>query len=430
MEKTLAPEAETPTGQGAKLPRFFGIRQHFSRTRVTDIRETVWRELEQTCLQEWTGMRIAITCGSRGVANIAEITRTVVEFVRHRGGEPFIVPAMGSHGGATAEGQLSVLAGYGVTEANMGCPILSSMEVELVCEAKQGFPVYLDRYAFAADGILVVNRIKPHTRFAGAIESGLMKMMLIGLGKQTGAEVYHRVIHDYDFDQIVRAVAQEVIQRCNVLAGLAICENAYEETAAIKALPAGRIEIEEPKLLSQVKAWMPKLPFDEAELLIVDQIGKNISGTGMDTNVIGRKFNDHAAINGDSPSIHHVYVRALTEATHGNASGIGLAELCHQRVLDAMNEETTRMNCITAGHVTGAMLPLRFPNDRAAIETACKLAGYLPPEQVPVMWITDTLHLDSVKLSEAYLERAQLAGMEIVQPLQELQFDDAGDLLP
>lgn len=414
----------------ANLPKFFRAQQRFPRPHVTELQASVQHQLEKVCTSTaLENQSVAITVGSRGVANIAEITRACVNYFKSRRALPFIIPAMGSHGGATADGQKQVLESLGVTSAQMGCPIRSSMKVGKVCDAPEGFPVYIDQHALNADHVLVVNRIKPHTRFAGEIESGLMKMMLIGLGKQQGAEVYHRAIVNHSFDQIVRSVAQEVIGRCNVLAGLAILENAYEETAQLVGVPAQEIESVEPGLLHQVKQWMPQLPFDRAEFLVVDQIGKNVSGTGMDTNVIGRKKNDHAAIDGEKPNLHHIYVRSLTTATHGNAAGIGLAELCHARVLEQMDYEATRTNCITAGHVTGAMLPIDFPNDRQALETVCQLAGYVPPQAIEAMWILDTLHLDQVECSEAFFARArQSDSIEVVRPPTELEFDSQGNL--
>ncbi len=412
------------------VPEFFRVRQTFERPRVEDIAGRVTQQLASVITGDLSGASIAITPASRGVANIAEIIKASVRYCQSKGAEPFIVPAMGSHGGATAAGQTQVLATMEITEQSMGCPIRSDMQVEQVCVAEEGFPVYLDRNALSADHILVVNRVKPHTRFAGEIESGLMKMMLIGLGKQKGAEVYHRVINNFSFDQIVRSVSKEVINRCGVIAGLAVMENAYEETADIVAVAADNIEREEPKLLKQVKQWMPRLPFDKVELLVVDRIGKNISGTGMDTNVIGRKFNDHAAIDGDSPDIHNIYVRDLTEATHGNASGIGLAELCHQRVIEKMDAEMTRMNCVTAGHITGAMTPLAFDSDYDAIATACRIAGFVEPAEVTAMRILDTLHLETVDCSRAFYRQAQELGLEIVDEPRPLDFDEAGNLKP
>lgn len=397
---------------------------------MADVRSTVMSELGACVQTNLTNKRVAITVGSRGIAGIAEITRACVDFLKSRQAQPFLVPAMGSHGGATATGQADLLARFGITEASMECPILSSMEVDQVAMAAEGFPVYFDRHARSADCVLVVNRIKPHTRFIGEIESGLMKMMLIGLGKKQGAEVYHRAIVNYSFDQIVRSVARTVIDRCNILAGLAILENAYEETAQITAVASDKIEETEPGLLRQVKAWMPRLPFEQAELLIVDQIGKNISGAGMDTNVVGRKRNDHAAVEGEKPEIHHIYLRGLTEQTHGNACGIGLAELCHRRVVEAMDRHSTQVNCITAGHVTGAMVPIDFATDREALLVACQLAGYVAAEQVTAMWIRDTLSLEEIECSEAFFDVAGRQGsFEILTEPRPLDFDDRGDLI-
>ncbi len=412
------------------LPRFFRLRQSFPRPRLENVRSAVMAELQTSVRTDLTGKRVAVTVGSRGIASIAEITRACVDFLKSRNAQPFLVPAMGSHGGATAEGQAGVLARFGITEVSMECPILSSMEVDQVATAAEGFPVYFDRQARSADWVLVVNRIKPHTHFIGEIESGLMKMMLIGLGKKQGAEVYHRAIINYSFDQIVRSVARTVIDRCNILSGLAILENAYEETAQITAVTPDAIEATEPELLRRAKGWMPRLPFERAELLIIDRIGKNISGSGMDTNVVGRKRNDHAAIDGEKPELHHIYLRGLTEQTHGNACGIGLAELCHRRVVDGMDRHSTQLNCITAGHVTGAMVPIDFATDREALLVACQLAGYVSPEQVTAMWIRDTLSLDEVECSEAFFEAAkQLTSIEILSEPKPLDFDPQGDLI-
>ena len=413
------------------LPRFFRVGQSFARPQISDLASEVKHQLAGIGLDQRVkrDQTVAITVGSRGIANIATIAKHCVDYFKQLGAKPFIIPAMGSHGGATAEGQALVLSSYGVTESLMGCPIRSSMEVIEVCQASEGFPVYFDREASLADHVFVLNRIKPHTRFTGDIESGLMKMMLIGLGKQKGAEVYHRVIMNYSFDQIVRSVSRTVIERCRIVGGLAILENAYEETAQLVGTRPEEIEAREPDLLRQVKEWMPRLPFEHAELLIVDRIGKDISGTGMDTNVIGRKFNDHGSPS-EFPFIHHIYVRGLTEATHGNATGLGVAEMCHRRVIDEMDMELVRMNCITAGHITAAMIPLDFPSDLEALRVGCQLAGYIEPDRVPILRITDTLHMEEVECSEAYWEAAQeRADLKILREPTPLAFDANGDLV-
>ena len=413
-----------------KLPRFFRVAPRFPRPELRDLPAVTAQELAKFCPDDLSGKSVAIAVGSRGIANLAVVVKASVAFLKSRGASPFIVPAMGSHGGATAEGQEKVLHEFSITESNVGAPIRSSMEVIEVCRAPQGFPIFFDRLASEADGVLVINRVKPHTRFDGAIQSGLMKMLLIGLGKHAGAEVYHRVLVHESFDDLAAAVSTTVIERCNILGGLALLENAYEETAQIVGLEARRIVKEEPALLKQVQAWMPKLPFDRAELLIIDRIGKNISGTGMDTNIIGRKSQDHLVNTSERPAIHHIYVRSLTRETGGNASGIGMAELCHQRVLDSIDKKITATNCITANHLTGAMIPIAFPNDLQAIETTVRLAGFVEPEEVAAMWIRDTLSLETIECSEVFYASAlERDDIEILSEPTSLEFNAAQDLV-
>jgi antitoxin (DNA-binding transcriptional repressor) of toxin-antitoxin stability system len=414
------------------IPRFFRIRQKFPRPVEQDLRGATERALTAAGLPQRirAGETVAITAGSRGVANIAQITRHAVDFCRGLGALPFVVPAMGSHGGATAAGQLGVLARYGITPESMGCEVRSSMEVVEVCRATEGFQVYFDRHASLADHVLVVNRVKSHTKFVGPVESGLMKMMLIGLGKQHGALVYHRAIMNYSFDQIVRSVARAVIQRCRIVGGLAILENGYEETAELVGLPPERIESGEPELLKRVQGWAPRLPVDQLEFLMVDAIGKEISGAGMDTNVVGRKYNDHTAMGDERPAIRHIYLRGLTKDTHGNATGMGMAEMCHRRLIEAMDEEVTRMNCMTAGHLTAAMRPVEFKTDREAVRFGIGLAGMLEPPEVPALWIRNTLHLEELECSEVLLPRMrELPHVEVLTEPTPLEFDATGDLI-
>lgn len=415
-----------------EFPHFFRVRQKFPRPVVTDLKASAYAGLNQTGLRDKVqpGQSVAITAGSRGIANIATITRHCVDFCKSLGALPYIVPAMGSHGGATGAGQAAVLARFGITPESMGCEVRSSMDVIEVCRADEGFTVYFDQQAAQADHVLVVNRVKSHTRFCGPIESGLMKMMLIGLGKQHGAQVYHRAIMNYSFDQIVRAVARETIDRCRIVGGLAILENGYEETAELVGIAARDIEQTEPVLLKRVQAWAPRLPADKLELLIVNRIGKEISGAGMDTNVIGRKFNDHAAIGDERPDIHTIYIRGLTQTTHGNATGIGIAELCHRRVIDEMDVQATHMNCLTGGHVTAAMIPMDFQSDKSALTAAFGLAGMQTKEQVPAMWIQDTLHIEEIECSQGlWSPLSQQPDLEILTEPSPLEFDKHGDLL-
>ncbi len=415
------------------LPAIFRLRQTFEAPRVADIAGEVRAQLEKLRLHERIkpGQSVAITVGSRGIANIALIAKTIVESMKSLRAEPFLVPAMGSHGGGTAEGQRKVIESYGVTEAYCGCPIRSSMETVVVCQTAEGLDVHFDRQAFAADHVLVCNRIKPHTGFVGDIESGLMKMMLIGLGKHAGAKIYHRAIQDNSFGQIVRSVAGRVLESCRVVAGLGIVENGYDETAYIVGVRPQEIEAREKELLILAKKLMPRLPFDQVHLLIIDEIGKNISGTGMDTNVVGRKFQVHQAAPDEFPKVKCIMIRGLTEETQGNGTGIGLAEFCTRRAIEQVDLEATRINCLTGGHVPAAMMPLDYPTDRAAIEVALPTVGMVEPPRAKIVWIRNTLELREVECSAVYWDEArQRSDLEILGEPRPLPFDAEGNLPP
>ena len=415
----------------SNYPQLFRVHQTFDRPRVTDIPAEVQRELARLSLGQriQPGQSVAITASSRGIANIHLIIKAIVEHVKSLGAAPFIVPAMGSHGGGTAEGQRGLIEGYGITEEFCGCPIRSSMETVVVCNAAEGFPVHFDKHAFGADHVIVCGRIKPHTGFVGDIESGLMKMMLIGLGKHNGAKIYHRAIMNYSFGQILRSVAREVLSRCRIVAGVAIVENAYDETAKIQAVAPHEFEDREKELLLLAREWLPRLPFKVADLLLIDEIGKNISGTGMDTNVIGRKYNDHVAWPDEYPKVKRVVVRGLTPETHGNATGLGIAEFCRSRVLREMDVKITRINCLTGGHPTAAMLPLDYETDREILDAALPTIGLVEPPDARLMWIRNTLHVAEVECSLAYYEEAkQRSDLQIVIPPRALPLDAEGNL--
>jgi hypothetical protein len=416
-----------------RFPKVFRLRQHFEAPRVEDVAAEVHAQLQRLDLRSAgriaAGDSVAITAGSRGVTDIALILKAAVEHFRSLGAEPFLVPAMGSHGGGTAEGQGDVLARYGITESQVGCPIRSQMDTVVVCRTPQGFPVHFDRLAYEADHVLVVNRVKPHTRFVGPIESGLLKMMLIGLGKREGATIYHRAIQDYSFDEILRGVVAEVLARCPVRAGLAVVENAFDQTARIEAVLPADFETRERELLELARRWMARLPFERADVLVVDRIGKDVSGTGMDTNVIGRKFDDHRARDDEFPKIRSIAVRGLTPQTHGNAVGLGMAEFCRTQILHQTDFEATRLNALTAGHPTAAMLPLDYPTDRRMLEAAMIPIGLVEPEDARLLWIADTLALAELECSTAYLEEAgRRDGLEILSDPRELPFNAAGNL--
>jgi hypothetical protein len=417
----------------SNYPQIFRVRQtfHGPTLPVERIAATVEAELSRLNLGQRVkpGQSIAVTAGSRGIANIALIIKAAVEHCKRLRAQPFIVPAMGSHGGGTAEGQRELLEGYGVTEDYCGCPIRASMDTVIVCEATEGFPVHFDKHAYGADHVLVIGRVKPHTNFVGDIESGLMKMMLIGLGKHAGAKIYHRAILNYSFGQIVRSVAREVFAKCRIVAGIGIVENEHDRTAKIQAVAPEEFEAREKELLVLAKQWIPRLPFKTCDILLLDQIGKNISGSGMDTNVVGRKFNDHVAAENEWPKIKRIIIRDLTEATHGNACGIGMAEFCRSRVVEKTNTKITRINCLTGGHPTAAMLPLDYVTDSECLDAALPTIGLTEPPQAQIMWAHNTLDVVEVECSVAYLNEArERSDLEIIKDPRPMPLDAAGNL--
>ena len=414
-------------------PQMFRIRQHFDAPRVDDIAGTVRDEIARINPSSTIkpGQTVAVAAGSRGVANINTIVKTVVEEMKAIGAVPYIVPAMGSHGGGTAEGQTQVLAEYGITEGAMGCPIKSSMDVIQIGVSDFDMPIYFDKHASEADHVVVVNRIKPHTGFAGEIESGLMKMMLIGLGKHKGASVYHRAIIHHSFDKVVRLVGKVVREEMPITFGVATLENGYDETALIEAIPAADFEEREKVLQAISKEWCPSLPFDDVDLLIIDEMGKNISGSGMDTNVIGRKRNDRRAMGDETPRVLRIFVRDLTEVTHGNATGIGMAEFTTRRLVDKIDYHATYTNVITGQHVSAGAIPLHCDTDAEILDIALESIGLIAPEDARVLWIPNTLDLGEVEASEAYLSQADIRDdLEILTDLRPLETEADGNLPP
>jgi hypothetical protein len=409
------------------------VRQHFQATRVEDVPGTVRQELSKLNLGSKVkpGETVAVTVGSRGIANIAVITKAIVDHVKSLGGVPFIVPAMGSHGGGTAEGQRAIIEEYGVTEQYVGAEVRSSMETVIVDQTPHGVPVHFDKQASLADHVIVAGRIKPHTNFVGDIESGLHKMMLIGLGKHEGAKIYHRAIMDYSWPEIALSVSGSVLKKCRILCGLAIVENAYDHTGLIEAVPPEMFFERESALLKTSIEWLPRLPFNKVDLLIVDQIGKNISGSGMDTNVIGRKFSDHRATEKDPVAVKLIFVRGLTPETHGNACGIGLAEFTNQRTVDQIDKRITAINCITGGHAPAGMIPIHFQTDREVLTNGLPLIGLTSPQDAKIVQIPNTLHLEHVLVSEPYLpEIRDRNDLEIQEEASDMRFDGSGNLAP
>ncbi len=415
----------------SQYPTIFRVRQSFERTVVEDVAGEVQAQLARLALagRIRPGETVAVTAGSRGIANIVPILRAIVAHVRQLGAEPFLVPAMGSHGGGTADGQLKVLASLGIHDSSCGCPIRAGMETVVVGQAREGFPVHFDRQAYQADHVIVCGRVKPHTDFGGEIQSGLMKMLLIGLGKHEGAKTYHRAFMDYDFGRIVRSVGREVLARCAIAAGVAIVENGYEQTGRIVGVRPEDFESQDRELLRLAIRWMPRLPFESADFLLIDQIGKNLSGAGLDTNVVGRKMGYHEASAGELPQVRAIGVRGLTAATQGNATGLGLAEFCLRRAIEQGDPRVTRINCLTGGRPAAAMLPLDYATDREMLDAALQTIGLKSPAAAGLLWIRNTLELVQLECSAAYWEQAQgRSDLEILCSPRAMPLDAAGNL--
>jgi hypothetical protein len=411
---------------GPMLPTMLRLRQTFARPQVTDIPGTVARSLEAAGLAVKRGDVVAVGAGSRGIANVDVIVGATVRWLRDLGARPFVFPAMGSHGGGTAQGQLSVLEHYGITEATMGCPVRATMDVTQVGEAL-GLPVWLDRFAAEADWIGLVNRIKPHTDFKGSIESGLFKMMTIGLGKWKGAVQYHRANVSHGYETVITAVGREMLARARIGFGVGVVENGYDETAQIEAFNARDLEAGERRLLKSAREWMARLPFSPIDVLIVEQIGKNISGSGMDTNVIGRPTNPFEPFPAD-PKILWIVALDITEESYGNATGLGNADFTTRRLVDKIDMKATLINCITACAPWGARIPATYETDREAIETALDCIGLTPPERARVVRIKNTLVLGELEVSDAFAAEVARRGDLTVLGETPLRFDATGRL--
>ncbi|NHN28947.1 lactate racemase domain-containing protein [Paenibacillus agricola] len=414
-----------------QLPRFVKVKQHFEGPRIDDIEAEISQQMEAIRLADQVkpGMTVAITAGSRGINNIALIIKNLVRELRKLGAEPRIIPTMGSHGGATAEGQVEVLHSLGVTEEYCGAPILSSMEVTQIGETAEGLAVYADNNVLASDGVIVVARIKVHTDFKSSqwIESGLMKMAAIGIGKHKQA----LLLHSYGIHGIrdkMPDVAQVTLDKLNVLFGLGIVENAFDQTAIIEAIEPKRIAERERELLKISKSLMPKLPVDEIDVLFVDEIGKNYSGTGFDTNIIGRmRILGEAELT--SPIIKYIIASDLSEPSHGNALGIGLADLTTRRLFDKIDLKTMNENVITSSFIMRGMIPLVIDNDREALQVALRCTWGVEAAKARIVRIPNTLHLKYAYVSEILVpEIMQQANIEIISEPEYLQFDELGYL--
>lgn len=384
------------------IPRMFHAAQRFPDAHIEreDIEKTIFEEIDRAGVGERIrpGMRIAITAGSRGIRNVDEITRSVVAYVKSRGATPFIVPAMGSHGGATAEGQRDMLAGYGITEETVGCEIRSSMDTVLLGHSELGKPVYMDRNAYESDGVIVSCRLKPHNAFRGPIESGPCKMMTVGLGKQKGAEQ----VHSDGMDIIAKNIptmAKVTLGTGKILFAIPCLENAYDQTLMFEAIPAEKILEREPELLKIAFQNMPSILVGSGDVLVVDKIGKNFSGTGVDPNITGTFSTPYAS---GGVQVQRTCFLNLSEESHGNSLGVGLANAITRRIFDQIDADAMYTNCITSTVVRSAMVPCVLSTDKEAIQFCIRTCNRIDKDQPRVIRIKNSLHVGQIMLSEAY----------------------------
>lgn len=422
-----AEEAVAAIVSKQSLPRMCKIRQKFDEFKINDVEAELRRKLQRTGTLDRIkpDQSIAITAGSRGVANIAKIIRTIADEVKSKGGKPFVIPTMGSHGGANAKGQLEVLESLGITEETIGCPVRSSMETVQVGVSEYGKPVRIDKFASEADGIIVVGRVKPHTAFTGKYESGLIKMITIGLGKQYGAEICHADSFKY-MEQNITSIAKVALENSKILFGVATIENAYDETRRIEAIPAEKFFDEEPELLAEAKKNMPAILFEEFDVLIVDEIGKNISGDGMDPNITGTFCTPYAS---GGAKKQRTVVLDMTEETHGNASGLGMADFSVQRAFDKMEFEKTYPNGITSTVIGPSKIPMILANDKLAIQAAIQTCNKIDYSNPRIVRIKNSLKVGEIYISESLVREAEKnPQIEILEDPKEIVFDEKGNL--
>lgn len=411
-------------------PNMTILRQQLDNTEVNDVPSAVKEEMKLIHLPALItpGSKVAITAGSRGITDIVPVLGAVVREVKEAGAQPFLVPAMGSHGGATAEGQLEILEDYGITEQSMGAPIVSSMQVVTIGKTRDGIPVMIDRHAAEADHIIVVNRIKPHTEFQGCVESGLMKMMVIGLGKHQGTLIAHDHAVKYGYEHTIVTMGQCILDNAPITCGVGIIENGYGKTARITAIISEGFVDAERALLREANTKTPKLPFDKLDILIVDECGKEISGTGIDTKVVGRIMNIYE-LEVKKPVITRIILRDLTPKTHGNALGMGLADFITRRAADKIDFRSTYVNCVTAVTPEKGRLPIVCETDREALDFAIATAGPVDSENLRLVWIKNTSCLGEMFVSNALAaEGKKMPGVTLHGDSFPLVFDEEGTL--
>ena len=412
------------------FPRLLVVRQNFPDRRIPDVADEVRKQLTASAFstRPKPGARIAIGVGSRGIHNIATIVRHVVAYWKDQGMQPFIFPAMGSHGAATAAGQADVLAHYGIIEETMGCPVISQLDVVSLGKTADGIEAFMDRAAYESDGVMLVGRVKWHTDFAGKIESGLFKMMAIGLGKFAGAQRYHAYAYRLGLEHVIRSIGRQVLKSGKILGGLAILEDAWHNTARLDAVPVEVMEQREEENLALVKSWMGRVPVD-LDILILDEIGKNISGAGMDTKVCNRGVNGEYNPWDTAPKFERIFVRDLSELTYNSAVGLGMADIVTDRLVNRTNWEPTIINSLTANTPAAIRTPIHFPTDRECLERIAPTVGKLDLAQVTFGWIRNTMELGHLALSENLLPRLQGNPLLEVESRIDIEFDGDNNLI-
>lgn len=413
----------------ANLPKMVLVEQVFENNPIADVPGALREKIESIKIQEriQPGQSVAITAGSRGITDQLLVIKILVAELIKIGTKPFIIPAMGSHGGATDQGQESILKEYGITCENLGVPVRSNMEVDIIGKTIHGVPVYVDRNANTADHIVLLNRVKPHTDFEGEIESGLTKMAAIGLGKRHGAEAYHNAILDQGYYETFTTVADVILEKAPVTLGLGIVENQLDQTEEIGIAWKENIPSLDRELLVKAKSVFPRLPFEEIDLLIVDEMGKNISGTGMDQNIIARTVIKVGTVP-QRPKIRRIFVRDLTSESQGSAIGLANADFTTTNLINKIDRHATYTNCLCSCEPSMAAVPAYFDTDKESIVTALKTIGLKPPEKARVVHIKNTLHLEKMNISTAILEECQKGNLKIHDEVHPLLFDEKGKL--
>ena len=409
----------------SNFPLIRCVFQNIKAPRIVDLEGELRGKLNEFGLKNFIkpNETVAITAGSRGINHLNTILKTLVDYLKELKASPFIVPAMGSHGGSTAEGQLQILTDYGITEEEMGCPIKASMDVVELGESEFGYPVYLDKHASLADKIIVVNKIKSHSKFTGEVESGLSKMSLLGLGKHKGAKLYHRLIDRYGWPRVRKSLLKVVLKNAPIICGLAIVQNINNEPAQLHILRSDEFFTKEPELLRNHKELTEHLPFKEIDLLIVDEMGKNIFGTGMDTNITGRK-------EGSSMQVRWLFVRDLTDDSHGNAQGVGLADFTTKKLVDKIDYNKTYTNALTALRTDSPKIPVFLQNDREVLNTIFDMVGREDISTLRIVWIKNTLELSKILVSEYFFDQIKSRdNLSFIGDEEQIEFDTDGFLV-